>query len=230
MTTILHLDTSARTFDKSRSKHNSISRTLSDSFREQWEKKITGTEVIYRDLGANPPDFINELWIAAVFTPDEQRTTEQNTLLSLSDELIDEVIKADVILLSTPMYNYGMPAVLKAWFDQVIRVNKTFTFDLSRGDFPLQPILSGKTMVLIASCGEFGFEVGGVREKMNHLGPHIEVASQYLGIDKFYEIRSEYQEFADQRHINSLNCAHTEVKNLVSQLARRNILAVQYLK
>ena len=218
MTTILHLDTSARTLDKSRSKHNSISRTLANSFRKQWQKKITDTEVIYRDLGANPPYFISESWISAVFTPDEQRTTEQNALLSLSDELIDEVIKADIILLSTPMYNYGMPAVLKAWFDQVIRVNKTFTFDLSRGDFPLQPILSGKTMVLIASCGEFGFHVGGVREKMNHLGPHIEVASQYLGIEKFYEIRSEYQEFGDQRHIKSLNYAHTEIKNLVSQL------------
>lgn len=219
MTTMLHLDTSARTLDKSRSNRNSISRTLADSFRKQWKKKITNTKVIYRDLGKNPPDFINEAWIAAVFTPNEQRTTEQNALISLSDELIDEVIKADIILLSTPMYNYGMPAVLKAWFDQVIRVNKTFTFDLSRGDFPLQPILSGKTMVLITSCGEFGFHAGGIREKMNHLGPHIEVASQYLGIKMFHEIRSEYQEFGDQRHIESLNDAHAEITNLVAQLA-----------
>lgn len=219
MRTTLHLDTSARTLDKSRSSRNSISRTLADSFREQWEKKITNTKVIYRDLGKNPPDFIDEAWIAAVFTPDEQRTIEQNALISLSDELIDEVIKADIILLSTPMYNYGMPAALKAWFDQVIRVNKTFTFDLSRGDFPLQPVLSGKTMVLIASCGEFGFHAGGIREKMNHLGPHIKVASQYLGIEKFYEIRSEYQEFGDQRHIQSLNDAHAEITNLVAQLA-----------
>jgi FMN-dependent NADH-azoreductase len=217
-TTILHLDASARSLDKSRSKHNSISRTLADSFREQWKSKKTDTKIIYRDLSENPPKFINELWIAAVFTPDEQRTTEQNTLLSLSDELIAEVIKADIILLSTPMYNYGMPAVLKAWFDQVIRVNKTFTFDLSRGDFPLQPMLSGKMMVLITSTGEFGFHVGGIREKMNHLGPHIEVASQYLGIENFYEIGSEYQEFGDQRHIKSLNYANTEIKNLVSKL------------
>jgi FMN-dependent NADH-azoreductase len=219
MPTILHLDTSARTLDKSRSSRNSISRTLADSFREQWEQKITNTKVIYRDLAKNPPDFIDEAWIAAVFTPDEHRTTEQNTLISLSDELINEVIKADIILLSTPMYNYGMPAALKAWFDQVIRVNKTFTFDLSRGDFPLQPVLSGKTMVLITSCGEFGFHAGGIREKMNHLGPHIKVASQYLGIEKFYEIRSEYQEFGDQRHIESLNDAHAEVTNLIAQLA-----------
>jgi FMN-dependent NADH-azoreductase len=117
------------------------------------------------------------------------------------------------------MYNYGMPAVLKAWFDQVIRVDKTFTFDLKRGDFPLAPILSGKTMVLITSSGEFGFNIGGIREKMNHLGPHIEVASQYLGIQNFYEIGSEYQEFRDERHINSLNQANVEIKKLVSTLA-----------
>lgn len=218
MPTILHLDTSARTLDKSRSNRNSISRALADSFREQWEKKLTNKKVIYRDLGKNPPAFINEAWIAAVFTPDEKRTAKQNALISLSDELIDEVIQADIILLSTPMYNYGMPAALKAWFDQVIRVNKTFTFDLNRGDFPLQPTLSGKTMVLITSSGEFGFHAGGIREKMNHLGPHIEVTSQYLGIEKFYEIRSEYQEFGDQRHIDSLNNAYEEVKSLIDQL------------
>ncbi|MFT7009971.1 MAG: FMN-dependent NADH-azoreductase [Colwellia sp.] len=218
MTTILHIDTSARSLDKSRPNRNSISRTLADSFREQWESKVTDTKVIYRDLGKNPPDFINETWIAAVFTPDGQRTMEQNALISQSDELIDEVIKADIILLSTPMYNYGMPASLKAWFDQVIRVNKTFTFDLNRGDFPLQPILSGKTMVLITSSGEFGFHVGGIREKMNHLGPHIKVASQYLGIEKCYEISSEYQEFGDQRHRESLNNAHVDVTKLIAQL------------
>jgi len=224
MTTILQLDTSARTLDKLRQSRNSISRGLAHNFRELWEKKTTNNKIIYRDLGANPPPFINEEWIAAVFTPDEQRTIEQNALLSISDELIDEVIKADIILLSTPMYNYGMPAALKAWFDQVIRVNKTFTFDLSRGDFPLKPILSGKTMVLVASCGEFGFHIGGIREKMNHLGPHIKIASQYLGIKDYYEIRSEYQEFGDQRHKESLNNAHTEIRNLVEKLSRVSVL------
>lgn len=154
-----------------------------------------------------------------MFTPNKQRTEKQNALISLSDELIDEVVKADIILLSTPMYNYGMPAALKAWFDQVIRVNKTFSFDLERGDFPLQPTLSGKTMVLISSCGEFGFQPGGIREAMNHLGPHIKVVSRYLGVDQFYEIRSEYQEFGDHRHILSFNNAQTAVIELVDQLA-----------
>ncbi|MCF6363219.1 MAG: NAD(P)H-dependent oxidoreductase [Gammaproteobacteria bacterium] len=219
MSVILHIDTSARTLDKSRTNNNSVSRMLADNFREEWKSKNPNGRVIYRDIGQNPPDFINEAWIAAVFTPDKQRTDEQIALVSLSDELINEVIMADIILLSTPMYNYGMPAVLKAWFDQVIRVNKTFSFDLSRGDFPLEPTMSGKTMVLISSCGEFGFHVGGIRESMNHLGTHIEVVSRYLGVEKFYEIRSEYQEFGDQRHIQSLNNARIAVADLVTQLA-----------
>jgi FMN-dependent NADH-azoreductase len=54
------------------------------------------------------------------------------------------------------MHNYGMPAVLKAWFDQVVRIQKSFTFDLARGDRPLEPILSGKTLVALNSCGQFG--------------------------------------------------------------------------
>lgn len=222
MATILHLDTSARTLCQSKRSHQSISRGLAYDFRKLWEKKMSNTKIIYRDLGANPPDFINQAWITAVFTQDAQRTPEQNALLALSDELIDEVVSADIILLSTPMYNYGMPAVLKAWFDQVIRVNKTFTFDLSRGDFPLEPVPSGKTMILITSSGEFGFQAGGIREKMNHLGPHIEVVSQYLGIEKFYEIRSEYQEFGDQRHQESRNNAYAEIVDLVERLSRKD--------
>lgn len=221
MPTILHLDSSARTFSSERAKRNSLSRMLADSFRTQWQQQVPHTKFIYRDLGLNPPDFISEAWIAAVFTPEAQRTAEQDELLTLSDALIEEVVQADIILLSTPMYNYGMPAALKAWFDQVIRVHKTFTFDLSRGDFPLQAILSGKIMVLITSSGEFGFQPGGLRETMNHLGPHIKVASQYLGVEHVHEISSEYQEFNDKRHQDSYNKAQTEITRLVAQLTSK---------
>lgn len=223
MTVILHIDTSVRSFDQSKASRNSISRTLANQFREQWQVKDSTTKFIYRDLSVNPPNFINEAWIGAVFTKDEERTQAQKDLVTQSDQLIQEVVEADIILLSTPMYNYGMPAVLKAWFDQVIRINETFTFDLERGDFPLQPTLAGKTMALITSCGEFGFQEGGIREKMNHLGPHIKVASQYLGVEHFYEIRSEYQEFKDQRHADSLKAAQDKVTNLVKQLTQKEL-------
>jgi FMN-dependent NADH-azoreductase len=219
MPTLLHLDSSARRMDNAVAEYNSISKTLAGSFIQQWQGQRPNDPVIYRDLGKTPPDFVCQDWIAAVFTDEENRTDAQERLLMLSDTLIDELNKADIILMSTPMYNYGMPAALKAWFDQVIRINKTFTFDLGRGDFPLKPLMSGKTLVLVSSSGEFGFEVGGIREAMNHLGPHIEVLGKYLGVEHFHEISAQYQEFADHRHKQSVGKAHSAAIELAGHLA-----------
>lgn len=219
MKTILNIDTSARRTDNAVKEYNSISKTLSAHFMDKWMTANTQDKVIYRDLGLNPPEFISQDWIAAVFTPDERQTDEQKALLALSDTLIEEVVQADIIVISSPMYNYGMPAVLKAWFDQVVRINKTFSFDLARGDFPIEPIMPGKKLVLISSTGEFGFEIGGIREHMNHLGPHVETAAKYLGVEDFYEIKSEYQEFADDRHQKSLKAAYSNIDKLVTKLS-----------
>ena len=219
MMKILHIDTSARRIDNKVQAYNSISKTLAANFVDKWLTLNSECKVIYRDLGVNPPEFISQDWIAAVFTPEDKKTDEQKSLLLLSDTLIDEVDQADIIVISSPMYNYGMPAALKAWFDQVIRINKTFSFDLARGDFPLEPIMSGKKLVLITSSGEFGFEIGGIREKMNHLGPHVETLGKYLGVEEFYEIKSEYQEFADERHTKSFNDAQLAIEKLVKKLS-----------
>ncbi len=169
--------------------------------------------------GMNPPPFITQDWIDAVFTPENKRTQTQCDVLSISDQLIAEVSSSDIILISSPMYNYGMPAQLKAWFDQIIRINKTFDFDLARGDFPLQPLLSGKILIIITSSGEFGFKNDGIRHNMNHLVPHLHTLSKYLGVEKIYEIASEYQEFADERHIKSLENAFQKAEELVAELA-----------
>lgn len=219
MTTILHIDSSARRTDNSVQEHNSISKTLAAYFIDKWVSSNDEDNVIYRDLGLNPPEFICQDWISAAFTPDDRQTDKQKSLLFLSDTLIEEVDQAEVIVISSPMYNYGMPAVLKAWFDQVVRVNKTFTFDLARGDFPLEPIMSGKKLIFISSTGEFGFEIGGIRENMNHLGPHVKTLGKYLGVEEFYEIKSEYQEYGDERHKNSLDEAYLSIEKLVEQLS-----------
>ncbi|WP_025900052.1 FMN-dependent NADH-azoreductase [Sneathiella glossodoripedis] len=222
MKTILHIDASARKTDNPVAEYNSISKSIASTFIKNWQALNNEDNIIYRDVGANPPDFISQDWIAAVFTPDASQTDTQKSLLSLSDTLIKELEQADIIAMSTSMYNYGMPASLKAWFDQVIRVHKTFSFDLARGDFPLEPTLSGKTLVLITSCGEFGFAKGGIREKMNHLTPHIKTLSRYLGVETVHEITAEYQEFNDGRHKLSVQNAHIAAENLAQELSIRN--------
>ena len=137
--------------------------------------------------------------------------------------MIGELRKAEMLLIATPIYNYGMPASLKAWIDQVIRVDETFTFDLSRGDWPLEPVLNGKTLVLLTSSGEFGFAPGGPRAHMDHLTPHVQTLAGYLGVSEMHHVRIEYQEFGDERHRRSVAEAHAEVARLVGQLAASRV-------
>ncbi|WP_086478952.1 FMN-dependent NADH-azoreductase [Oceanospirillum sanctuarii] len=224
MYSLLHIDSSVRAKSNSIEAHNSISRNIAGHLISELEQANAIAEYSYRDVGANPPDFITQEWIGAVFTSEEKRTTKQKALLEQSDEMIDELVNADLIIISAPMYNYGMPAHLKAWFDQIVRVDKTFSFDLSRGDFPLEPIHSGKEMVLITSSGEFGFHKGGIREKMNHLAPHIETLSKYLGVEKMTEIACEYQEFSDERHEASKQAAYRKASDLAESLSQREKL------
>lgn len=221
MSVVLHVDSSVRAISNANTEHGSISKRLAKQFILRFKDEAGIDEYIYRDVGVNAPRFITQDWIGAVFTPESERTSQQQQLLRESDQLIAEVEKADFIVISSPMYNYGMPAQLKAWFDQIIRINKTFDFDLARGDKPLAPILSGKTLLIITSSGEFGFEKGGVNEESSHLVPHLRTLSKYLGVTEIYEIASEYQEFADHRHKKSLQMAESQAKELAFILAEK---------
>ncbi len=212
MTTLLHLDASVRG-------DRSLSRRLSREFVQAWRVSRPETRVIRRDLAVEPPPFVDQNWIAAAFAAPDARTPEMREMLAASDHLIGELEAADVIVLGTPMFNYGLPARLKAWVDQVIRVGRTFSFDLARGDYPLEPILSGKMLVLLTSTGEFGFEPGGVRAHMNHLDTHVGAVRAYLGVSEWFHIGVEYQEFGDARHTASLDAAVAAVPRLAAQLA-----------
>lgn len=216
MTNILRLDASVR-------QARSLTRMMSDLFFEKWRESSAILNVTRRDVGLNPPPAISEDWVAAAFTPLEQRSPEQCAQLEASDRLIEEVEQADIILIATPMYNYGMPAALKAWVDQVVRVGKTFTFDLARGDRPLEPIFGGKTLVLLTASGEFGFGRGELNEGADHLVPHLRTISKYLGADDIRHVAIEYQEFGDHRFERSKADAIRAVEHLARDLAERGI-------
>lgn len=213
MISLLHLDASART-------ERSITRELSATFVETWRRQRPQDRVIRRDIGVNPPGFVSQDWIAACFTAEAERSDAQRETLKESDALIAELKAASFIVLGTPMYNYGLPATLKAWVDQVVRVNQTFSFDLERGDYPLEPILSGKTLVCLTSKGEFGFGHGGIREKMNYLDPHIATFAHYLGVDESHFLSVEYQEFGGARHERSKADARRNSIALAETLSR----------
>lgn len=214
MTTILQIDASARVT-------RSLSRGLTNAFAEHWQKVRPNDTWITRDVGLNPPAAISENWIAAAFKPVDQRTPEQVIALRESDELLAELESADVIVIGTPMYNYGMPSALKAWIDQVIRIGRTFSFDLARGEQPIEPIQTGKILVVLTASGEGGFELGGVHAAQNHLDRAIITASRLLGVSEHHVIRIEYQEFGDDRHQQSKAAAYAAIPQLVEQLSQK---------
>ncbi|MEQ8858490.1 MAG: NAD(P)H-dependent oxidoreductase [Pseudomonadales bacterium] len=199
--------------------NRSLSRDLSRRFEQGWLARFPQDSVINRDVGAEPPPVISEAWIDAAFTDSESRSDAQHAELAVSEELICEVEAADVVVIATPMYNYGMPAGLKAWVDQIVRINRTFDFDLARGDYPLQPLLRDKVLVMLTSTGEFGFEREGPRATMNHLTPHLRTVAKYLGATTDFHLGIEYQEFGDGRHADSKAAAHGRIPQLIEEVA-----------
>jgi FMN-dependent NADH-azoreductase len=200
----------------------SLTRQLSHSFLNLLSKEANNLSINHLDLVKDNPPFMTPDWIAGAFSKSEP-TPEQKQALQKSDNYISQVAAADLLVLGAPMYNYGMPAVLKAWFDQVARINKTFSFDLSRGDQPIEPILSGKQLVLFTSSGEFGFN-NGSREEKNHLVPHLKSCIHYLGVDPlndFHHVGIEYQEFKDSRYEASKQKAFELLPLLAKRILRR---------
>ena len=216
--TLLHLDSSAQLGDRS------LTRRLSRSFIDHWRRLRPGDRTIRRDVGRAPIPPIDRDWIAAAFTRPEDRTPAMAARLTLSDRLIDEVIAADIIVMGVPMYNYGMPAALKGWIDQVARIGRTFSFDLGRGDIPIEPILSDKTLVVLSARGEFGFQPGGMRAHLNALDPALAACAHYFGVagEDIHTVTIEYQEFKDRRFEKSRADAEAAVPALAERLAAEN--------
>lgn len=107
---------------------NSHSTSLSNDFVSQWQAKNPGGKVIQRDLAADAIPHLDGERLQALFTPEDQRTPEQQKIVAYSDALIDELRNADVIVLGVPLYNFGIPSVLKAYFDHVARAGVTFRY------------------------------------------------------------------------------------------------------
>lgn len=208
-------------------RERSLSRQLANAFVARWRALRPRDAIVERDVGIEHPPMLTEAWIAACFTAEDQRTPAQRAVLAYSDAAIDELAQADIVVIATPRYNYGMPAALKAWFDQVIRINRTFHFDRTEKTWPLSPLFSGKKLVLLSASGEFAFQAGGLREAWEHLEPHVRTCAHYLGVavHDMHHVAIEYQEFGDQRHRDSLRDALEAAKALASELARDGVHA-----
>ena len=212
MKTVLHINSSARI-------ERSHTRGLTDLFVQEWSDLRPQDHVISRDIGVEPPPPVNEAWIAAAFTSPPDRTAAMRQVLRLSETLVDELIQADLIVLGAPMYNFGMPAQLKAYVDQIVRIGRTFSFDPANEKQPYTPLLTGKQMLVVTATGDAGYQPGGPLAHMNHLDPHIRTAFGFVGIQVIRVIGVNSDEFSDHRIKHSLALAQVAIEEFAREQA-----------
>ena len=119
------------------------------------------------------------------------RGADQIERLKESEELVSEVLASDVLVISCPVYNFGIPAPLKAWIDNIVREGKTYTFGEGRNAKRVYGLLHNKLVVLLQSSGSSGFQTGGSRETLNHADKAVIAVFTELGVHKFEKASME---------------------------------------
>lgn len=158
MTGLLVVETSPRG-------NASVSRNMTRRYLAEWQALNPNGKIIRRDLAEEALPQVTMPWLAAYFTPPDAQTAEMKAQLGLSDTLVRELLDCDELVIATPVYNYNIPAALKAWVDHIVRKGLTLGFDGSG-------LVTGKkATLLIASGGEYG-ETSPIRDR--------DIATQYL--------------------------------------------------
>ena len=160
---LLHIDTSGR-------KQGSVTRKLG----KQLATNLAGEagEIVYRDFSQGLP-YVDDLVISSYFTAPDSRSGSRREAIAVSDQIVAEVKAADILVLGVPIYNFSMPAALKAWADQLARVGETFKYT-ENGPVGL---LNGKRAFIVVASG--GTEVGS---DIDFLTPWLTHFLRFIGI------------------------------------------------
>ncbi|MFO2463304.1 NAD(P)H-dependent oxidoreductase [Pseudomonas sp. 15FMM2] len=195
----------------------SHSRRLAEVFLDVWQTANPDALLTRREVGRASIPHVSEAFVAANFYPEPQaRPLAMQADLQLSDELVGELMGHDLLVISTPMYNFGLPSGLKAWIDHIVRMGLTFdvTQD-NQGIAQYQRLLQGKKALIVTSRGGSGFGPGGEFEAMNHADPHLRTALGFIGIDDIRVIAAEGEESVPEAFRRSSD----EAERLLRELA-----------
>ncbi|MBL4910332.1 MAG: NAD(P)H-dependent oxidoreductase [Alteromonadaceae bacterium] len=187
MNTILQINSSSRYND-------SITRQVAELVVNNLSKD--SSTIISRDLAKGLP-FIDEQWIGANFTAPEDRTDEHKATLSFSDLLVNELQQAEHIVIASPIYNFSLPAALKAWVDLIARARLTFQYTANGPE----GLLKNKKAYIVIASG--GVPVGS---SMDFSSPYLKHVLAFVGITDVTIIDA-----------NNIDLTSDQVANLVAK-------------
>ncbi len=191
----------------------SISRTLSHEFIQTWQKSNPDGRYQQRDVGINPPAHPTELWTTANYIPSDSRTSEMETALTESEQLIEELLWADHVLLGVPMYNLSVPSTFKAYVDNIVRVNRTFALD--RASFTFKGLATDKkALVITSSAGNFAPDTP--MGSMNFCETYMRAILSFIGIEDITIVSVPNQFMPDAIRQQSIEQARAKLMNLAA--------------
>ena len=186
--------------DSSARKHGSTSRALAKKLLDKIKKPED--EVIYRDLD-DEMVFVSGLTESGMKIEEKDRNEHHKKMFDLSDKLVSELKKSDIIIISAPIYNYGPPATLKAWADLAARVGETFRF---KPDGRREGLLSNKRAFLVITSG-------GTKLNSNEdfLTPWLKFILNFFGIEKVDVVSADQMALDYEKSIKD---AETQIENI----------------
>ncbi len=203
MANVLYINSSVRTA-------GSLSRQLSAEFIAKWQATHPADTVVTRDLALDPVPHLNEQTLGAFFTPAEARNAEQAFAVRLSDQLVDEVIAADVIVIGAPMYNFSVPSGLKAYIDQIARAGRTFKYTETG---PVGLLTNKKVYIVTASGGVYS---EGPAAGYDFLATYLRAVLGFLGITDISFIRAEGVALGEQALADTLAKSRSSIDELAA--------------
>lgn len=208
MKKVLVINSSARSV-------KSHSRKLTDVFVDHWKNFHADAIINFRELGNADVPHVNENWISGAFKPAAARTEEEIEALKTSDTYIAELREADVIVIASPMYNWSIPSTLKAYIDQIVRVNETWKFNRDNMQNPYIGLLENKTLFLLLSRGAQGYEKGEYNEHMNFQSNYLKTVFNIIGITNIHIIAINGESFGPEDFKKSIDTSHQNIKELI---------------
>lgn len=191
----------------------SVTRQLTAQIVASLAKSVPGLAVVRRDLEAEPLPHLDHATLSASFagSPPDAQTRDQ---VEAGAKVLDEFLKADVVVIGAPMYNFGISSQLKAWIDRILIAGKTFKYT-AQGP---QGLVSGKKVIIASSRGGF-YAPGSSQAVMDFQEAYLRAAFAFIGIGEVEIVRAEGIAVGPEQKQTALNQASETVAALARSFA-----------
>jgi FMN-dependent NADH-azoreductase len=209
MTTLLQLNASLFS-------GNGQSTRLANQFVASWRNSNPDGTVSLRDLGEEPVPHLTAQRFGALIAKPEERTAEQQAVVEFSDALIDELKRADIIVIGLPLYNFGVPSTLKAYFDHIARAGITFRYT----DKGAVGLVTGKKVYVFAARG--GKYVGTPLDTQTS---YVKDFLRFIGIEDVEFVYAEGLNMGDESRQTALDNAQDAIMQLSGSASSLRVVA-----